>query len=124
MITSTKKLSKAQLVVLEKMFDGYQLKFTQGIDSNWWLLKETNNPGGYIKVNGNTAFALLQRGLIVIDKQSFPTNDYKLTATAIALIKRRRVRMQLDEISSALEMGVEKALALPGSNAGEGENGK
>jgi hypothetical protein len=123
MITSTEKLSKAQLGLLEKMFDGWQLKFTQGIDSNWWLHKTTI--GGINKVNGNTAFSLLQRGLIVIAKQSFPTNDYKLTQTAIALIKRRRVRMQLDDLSNALAgHPVDGALALPGSNAGEGKNGK
>ena len=73
------KLTNAQQRVLDKMYNGWELGQSTGINQRWWLQKDGLGRGGeVIEVNAITARWLWDKGFIKPCEWSFPTQHFRL----------------------------------------------
>ena len=81
------KATKTQLDILQKMNDGWELGYYQGLVASCNLKEGGIGRGGQSQqVKTNTFFALWMKGLIVISKYGPSTDKYSLTEKGKALL--------------------------------------
>lgn len=64
--------------ILELLHEGWELGFSGGRASRWWMQRKLGHGGESYRVNANSAWALHKAGKIKQVKYGFPTSRYAL----------------------------------------------
>jgi hypothetical protein len=74
------KLSKAQKEIVDLMKDGWELGHSRGMHTRTWIQKGGVGRGGDTKsISVSTFHILLDKKLVELSIESFPTSKYNLT---------------------------------------------